>query len=127
MSLSRFRYLRDGLFLSACALYAANRWVIKPLLPHGFFAWWANDMLLIPCAAPLQLWAERRLGLRKTDAPPTPGELAFLTVLWSFLFEFVAPRVLPWSTGDWRDFAAYAAGAFLAGLWWNRPQRAARR
>lgn len=112
----------DGLFLAACILYAINRWVVKPFFPHGFFAWWADDLLLIPCAAPVQLWLERKLGLRKSDAPPTPGELVFLTALWSLLFEFIAPRLLTSTTGDWRDVAAYATGALAAGLWWNRPR-----
>ena len=116
----RFGYLRDGLFLGACGLYALNRLLVKPLAGGGVFAWWFNDFLLIPCAAPVSLWLERRLGLRRTDGPPTAAELAFLLVLWSLMFEVVAPRYLGHATGDWRDVAAYAAGAIVAWLWWNR-------
>jgi hypothetical protein len=121
--LRRFGYLRDGLFLAACALYAVNRWILKPLVPGGFFGWWFNDLLLIPAAAPVCLWMERGFGVRKNDAPPTAGEIAFLLVLWSVLFEWVAPRLLPWATGDHRDVVAYAIGGCLAWAWWNRPGR----
>lgn len=118
----RFRYLRDGLFLGSCALYAANRWVVEPLTgPHGFFSWWFNDLLLMPCAVPVCLWLERRLGLRRHDMPPSAAEMAFLLVLWSALFEILGPIWLPHATGDWMDIIAYAAGGVLAWAWWNRP------
>lgn len=118
-----FAYLRDRVFLAACVLYAANRWLLKPLAPHGFLGWWFADLLLIPCAAPVLLWIERRVGLRSHDRPPTAAEIVWLLALWSFLFEVVAPRFLPHATGDWRDVVAYAAGGLVAWAWWNRPIR----
>lgn len=121
--LRRFAYLRDGLFLAGCVLYAANRWLIKPWLPGGFFGWWFSDLLLIPCAVPVLLWIERKTGLRRHDRPPTAGEIAFLLFFWSVLFEWIAPRVLPHATADWRDVVAYAVGGLLAWAWWNRPTR----
>ena len=117
-----FGYLRDGLFLCAAALYVLNRLVLKPLAPGSFFALWLNDLLLIPCALPVLLWIERRLGLRRTDAPPSAAEIAFVLILWSVLFEIVAPRLMRSTTGDWLDIAAYSAGALAAGLWWNRAR-----
>ena len=118
----RFRYLGDGLFLASCALYIVNRWLVKPLTgPDGFFAWWFNDLLLIPCAVPICLWLEKHLGLRRHDRPPTAVEVAFLLVLWTVLFEIAGPRLFVHATGDWLDIAAYATGALLAWLWWNRP------
>jgi hypothetical protein len=121
--LRRFGYLRDGLFLFACALYALNRWMIKSLGPHGPFAWWFSDLLLIPCATPVCLWIERKLGLRTQDGPPRAGEIVFLLAIWSALFEWVAPRFIPWATGDWRDVIAYTVGGAFAWAWWNRPKR----
>ncbi|MBE2179790.1 MAG: hypothetical protein IAE97_04905 [Chthoniobacterales bacterium] len=123
----KFGYLRDGLFLAACALYAANRWLIKPVAPGGFFGSWFNDVLLIPCAVPVLLWLERRTGIRRTDVPPTVAEIAFVLVLWSVLFEVIAPRFAARATGDWLDVAAYTAGAVVAALWWNRPIRTSNR
>tara|TARA_B110000285_G_scaffold189014_1_gene215476 strand:- start:61 stop:453 length:393 start_codon:yes stop_codon:yes gene_type:complete len=117
-----FGYLRDGLFLVAGGLYAINRWVIKPMAPEGFFAWWFSDLLLIPAALPFVLWLERLLGLRRTDLPPTPREILFLLILWSVLFEVVAPYLLPQATGDWRDVIAYIVGGLFAGIWWNRDR-----
>lgn len=82
-----------------------------------------NDLLLIPCAAPVCLWFERKIGVRKHDEPPQAREIAFLVILWSVLFEIVAPRFITRATGDWLDVVAYAAGGVLAWIWWNRPPR----
>lgn len=98
-----------------------NRWAIKPLLPHVFFASWFNDLLLVPCAVPVCLWIEKKAGLRKHDKPPQAGEIIFLLVLWSALFEVVAPRFIARATGDWLDVAAYAAGGAISWFWWSRP------
>jgi hypothetical protein len=126
--LSKFLYLRDRFFLAACALYAVNRLLIKPLAPGSFFGCWGSDLLLIPCAAPVCLWLERRCGVRRHDEPPRAGEILFLVVLWSGLFELIAPHVIPRATGDGLDVLAYAAGGLVAWLWWNRatirPSRA---
>ncbi len=116
----KFRYLRDGLFLTCGALYVLNRWLIKPLVAPGFFTWWFNDLLLMPCAIPVLLWLERRSGLRRHDNPPSGGEILAVLVLWSVLFEVLAPHLFPHATADWRDVIAYAAGASFAWWWWNR-------
>jgi len=63
-----FRYWRDPLFLGCCALYAVNRWVVKPHFQGAFFHSWLNDALLIPCALPLLLWVHARLGWRNATA-----------------------------------------------------------
>jgi hypothetical protein len=119
-----FLYLRDRLFLASCALYAVNRWLVKPSAgPDGFLSWWFNDLLLMPCAVPVCLWLERRLGLRGHDGPPGAAEMAFLLILWSALFEIFGPLWVPGATGDWVDVLAYAAGGVLGWAWWNRPAR----
>lgn len=118
-----FRYLHDRLFLVCCGLYALNRWVIKPVFPGGFFAFWFNDLLLMPCAAPVCLWIWRQAGLRKHDHPPAAGEMLLLFVLWTSLFEVAGPFLTTRATGDWNDVAAYAAGALIAWLWWNAGGR----
>jgi len=123
----RFAYLRDPVFLTGCALYALNRWILKPLHPGPFFQGHFNDLLLIPCALPPVLWIHRQLGLRSHDAMPRPAEIALHLAVWSVICEAVGPLLLRSTCGDPWDVAAYAAGAALAGLWWNRPlSRAAR-
>jgi hypothetical protein len=115
-----FGYLRDRLFLVCCGLYVLNRWVIKPSVPGGFFAFWFNDLLLMPCAVPVCLWLWRQAGLRRKDVPPTAAETVGLLLLWTLMFEVAGPRLTARATADWRDAAAYAAGALLAWIWWNR-------
>jgi hypothetical protein len=117
---SPFRYLRDPLFVVACALYALNRWGLKPrvhsLFLHGYF----DDLLLIPCALPPLLLLQRWLRLRLHDQPPSAGEIALYLVVWSILFEVIGPHLMPWTVGDPWDVVAYTVGGVAAGLWWQR-------
>lgn len=114
----RFGYVFDPVFLVSCALYALNRWLIKPHCGLPFFHNWFNDILLIPCALPPVLLTHRWLGLRATDQPPTAGEVAAHWVGWSVLFEVIGPHILP-TTGDPWDVAAYGAGALGAFACWR--------
>jgi hypothetical protein len=65
---------------------------------------------------------QRWLRLRPHDRPPTTGEITLYLGVWSVLFEWIGPRIMPWTVGDPWDVAAYAVGAVLAGLWWHRPE-----
>ncbi len=113
----RFAYWLDPLFLICCALYALNRWVVKPHVHSAFLRGQFDDSLLIPCALPLVLWLQRKLGLRKHDLPPTFGEIAFHLVVWSILFEVIGPHIMR-VTGDPLDVLAYFVGGVVAGWWW---------
>lgn len=117
--LKRFRYGLDPLCLGAILLYSLNRWLFDFAALRG----WFNDVLLIPAAAPLFLWVERKLGLRKKDANPTWGELAFLFVTWSLAAEILAPTLFSHCTADPLDVVAYAAGGIASAFWWNPPSR----
>ncbi|MGE3310374.1 MAG: hypothetical protein AB7O66_10425 [Limisphaerales bacterium] len=116
----RFRYATDPLCLAACALYALNRWVVLPRVEGAFLHGQFNDLLLIPAALPWVLWAQRRLGLRRHDAPPTWSETGLHLAVWSLICEIMGP--LGWHRGvaDPWDVAAYVAGGIVAGVWWNR-------
>jgi hypothetical protein len=117
-----FRYLRDPLFLMSVALYALNRWVVKPSLPSGelFFSGHFNDLLVIPCALPPLLLLHRRLGLRHADAPPAASEVAVHVAVWSVFFEILAPVFVRAARSDAWDVVAYCAGGLAAWLVWNR-------
>jgi hypothetical protein len=116
-----FGYLRDRLFLSAAALYALNRWVLKPHLHSPFLRGHFNDLLLIPCALPPLLLVQRWLKLRVDDRMPTLPEVALYLLVWSLLFEVLGPFITPATTADPLDVLAYCLGGAFAALWWNRP------
>ena len=118
----RFHYFRDAMFLLGCMAYGINRFFIKPHALPGFMMFHFNDLWLIPCALPPVLWLHRRLGLRSQDVPPQLGEITGHLVFWSLLFEWIIPQITH-ASGDPADVAAYAAGAVIAGLWWNRLLR----
>lgn len=120
--MQRFRYLRDPLFLVGCTAYALNRWLVKPHVHAGFFHSHFNDCWLIPCALPPILWLHRRLGLRSHDTPPQVCEITLHLIFWSLLFEWIGPKFVPHTTGDPLDVLAYAAGAVVACLWWQRDR-----
>ncbi len=121
-----FGYARDPLCLLAIALYALNRWALKPHLHSGFLHDHFNDVLLIPAALPLVLWAQRRLGWRDHDGPPRWSEIGLHLAIWGVICEVAGPHLAAHATGDWRDLVAYAAGAAVAGLWWQRARSARR-
>ncbi|HTH48049.1 MAG TPA: hypothetical protein VMB21_11090 [Candidatus Limnocylindria bacterium] len=120
--MKRFGYFRDPLFLVACALYALNRWAVKPHVHSPFLRGQFNDCLLIPCALPPVLWLQRRFGLRTTDEFPTTAEVVFHLVVWSVLFEGIGPHIMR-TTGDIWDVAAYVAGALIAWGWWRMQSK----
>jgi ubiquinone/menaquinone biosynthesis C-methylase UbiE len=120
---TRFRYGFDPLCLSACALYAACRWLIRPHTDAVFWHSYSTDYLLVPAALPLWLWVQRRLGLRAHDGFPTWREIGLSLVVWSLAAEAVAPLLFPSARGDWADVLAYAAGALAGGLGWTLAAR----
>jgi hypothetical protein len=111
------------LFLGACALYALNRWVLKPFVGAPFFDNWFADTLLIPCALPPLLWLQSRLGIRAHQKNPAWREIGFHLAIWSVLFEVAGPLIYRHPVGDWRDVLAYTGGALFAGCWWNVTRR----
>ncbi|HMJ92032.1 MAG TPA: hypothetical protein VK530_19580 [Candidatus Acidoferrum sp.] len=120
--MKRFRYALDPLCVSCCAFYALNRWGIKPHTHLALFRFWFNDALLIPCALPPLLMAQRWLGLRAHDFAPTVTEVFGHLALWSVLFEVIGPHWVRRATGDPADVLAYAFGAVLACMWWHRER-----
>lgn len=119
-----FSGLRDPFFVGCCALYAMNRFLIKPHVAGGFFHNWFNDLLLIPCALPILLAAHRTLGLREHDGPPTAVEVFSHLAGWAILVEVIGSRLLHRGTADPLDVLAYAIGALAATLWWRRESLA---
>ena len=118
----RFRYHLDPLFLTGCAAYALNRWLVKRYVHRGFFHDHFNDCWLIPCALPLVLWLHRRLGLRRHDDPPRFSEIVPHLIFWSLLFEWIGPQFVPHATADPWDVVSYWAGGLLAWRWWHRER-----
>lgn len=115
-----YRWFADPVFIGACLLYAANRWLVLPRVGGSFLHGQFNDLLLIPAALPGVLWLQRLLGLRHEDRPPLWSEIGTHLVVWSILFEVIGPTMLQ-VHGDILDVLAYAAGGLASGLWWNRP------
>jgi hypothetical protein len=111
--------MRDPLCVAACVLYLLNRFWLRAHVGGPFLQGQFNDLLLIPAALPLVLWVQRRVGVRHDDARPRWAEIALHLVVWSFAAEWVMPHFSTHATGDWRDVAAYSAGAAVAGCWWQ--------
>ena len=116
--MNRFRYLRDPLFLSGCASYTVNRWLLKPHFHSAFLRGYFNDLFLIPCALPPILLVHRWFKLRPRDEKPRVSEVLFHLIIWSVLFEIIGPKFIR-TTADPFDILAYTAGALVAILWWR--------
>jgi hypothetical protein len=121
-----FKYLRDPLFVFCVVLYFINRWWLKPLFPGGFFSYYLNDLICIPFWVPIMVWGMHKLGLRDNDSPPQWDEILIPLLMWSALFEIWLPQTrifMHLAHSDPIDILAYATGACLATLFWNRHYR----
>jgi len=116
-----FRYLKDPLFLTCLALYFINRWVLKPLLPVGFFPNHLNDLICLPFWVPIMIFGLRKLGLRPDDRSPHSYEILIPLLLWSVVFELYLPQVSCFrhlATADPIDILYYTLGGLAAyGFW----------
>lgn len=117
-----FRYLRDPLFLICVSTYFVNRLVLKQIWESGFAHEHLNDLICLPFWVPVMLWVERRIGLRRHDAPPEVIEIVIPLVIWSWVFEVILPATEwfgPYCVSDQRDIFWYSAGAVGAGFFWR--------
>lgn len=121
LSRASYRPWRDPLCVLAWGAFAFNRFWFAPQFGASipFLREHFNDSLLIPAALPALYWIRWKLGLRSTPAPPTWRDIVFWCVGWSLFFEWLGPRLLHHSVGDWGDVLAYFAGGVVAGLWWG--------
>lgn len=117
-----FRYLFDPICLTAIALFAINRWLLKPndiapAFTHGY----VNDLLCLPIFLPVSLRLQRRLGVRRDDGPPRLWEVVQHAVVFSIVFEVLLPRTPGFvSTADPLDAVAYFVGGLVAWALWRR-------
>lgn len=111
----------DPICLAAWGAYFLNRFLLAPHFGADllFLREHFNDSLLIPAALPLLYWARFRLGLRADNSPPSVRDVLLWCAGWSLVFEWLGPRFLHTSVGDWGDVAAYFIGGFVAALWWS--------
>lgn len=118
----RYHHLRDPLFLACVGLYFFNRFLLKPLVPHGFHVNQLNDLICIPFWVPIMLYTEHKLGLREASAGPQWYEILLPLVLWSLIFELLLPQVPAFhklATTDCNDIVCYAVGALVAAVFWR--------
>ncbi len=120
--MKKFRFGADPVCLTACGLYALNRWGLAPSFQNPFLNGSFNDLLLIPAALPWVLWIQKNLGWRGSEFP-TFVEISLHLIVWSLLSEAILPFFLPWVTADGWDVAAYAIGALSAWFCWQRISR----
>ncbi len=115
-------FWRDPVCLGSWALYLLNRFLVAPRFGSEvpFLREHFNDLLFLPAALPPFLWAREKLGLRALKGAPSWREVLVLTFFASVLFEWLGPRFVGHSVGDWNDVAVYWIGALVAGAWWNR-------
>jgi len=119
-----FAFWRDPVCVGSWALYIVNRIVLAPRFGEAFpfLRDHFDDLLFLPAALPPFLWAREKLGLRGPKGAPTWREVLILTLLASIIFEWLGPKFLGHSVGDWGDVAVYWVGAIVAGAWWNRKR-----
>ena len=122
----RFQYLADPVCILSLALYALNRFYLKPHHIGGWFTQgYLNDVLSLPLFVPLILRLQRLLGIRYHDDYPRAWEILQQWALFSLVFQVIMPRFpkIFRGAGDPYDMIAYFAGGLLAWLWWSYRAR----
>ena len=85
------------------SLYALNELYLKSL--HAIFRNHFNDILAMPL-----LLSYSSILIKKTLTYPF---IISMTIICSFVWEFVTPIFKTNSTGDWLDVVAYVVGSLL--------------
>lgn len=80
----------------------------------------AADLLAMPIVLAIALWAVRKTDATRRNYTFSWLHIAFATILYGFLFEFLFPRLSERHTSDLWDLLAYVIGAFLFALLLNR-------
>jgi hypothetical protein len=117
-----FRYWRDPVFLISVAVYALNRFCVKPHLHHysPLFHGHLDDILTTPVALPIYLLVYRWIGLRPDDLPPRSWEIGLHVAVWIVFFEWFGPLILHVGVYDPMDDWSIAGGAVVAWALWQR-------
>ncbi len=123
-----FLYLADPLCILSLALYALNRFYLKPhhlggAFTHGYL----NDLLCLPLFLPIILRLQQLLRLRPNHRPPQLWEILQHALIFSLLFEVLLPQ-FPHTfatTADPLDALAYLTGGLLAYPLWRLLYRPA--
>jgi hypothetical protein len=118
----RFGYLKDPLFLACVAIYFAHRGLAAYGLSLPLLKAYLNDVICAAFWVPIMLAGERLLGVRATDGPPQPHEVAIPILIWAIVFEVVLPRLELFrdrAIADPLDVPAYTSGALGAMLFWR--------
>jgi hypothetical protein len=117
----QFRYLADPVCMAALALYAINRFYLKPhhiggWFTHGYF----NDVLCLPLFVPVILYVQHLAGVRRHRQFPRVWEVLQACAAFVLVFQVITPRFpqVFITAGDPYDILAYLAGGGIAwGCW----------
>ncbi len=102
--------------LTGIALYSLNRfWLIPQLPTNHFFRAYGDDILALPIFVPLSYLLARKLALIKPEKYLTGAYILIAWIVFSLLFEGLAPLMMAHRYADWGDVNAYALGGI--GLW----------
>jgi hypothetical protein len=114
--------LRDPLFVACVAIYFVHRALAAYDLSTPLLRGYLNDVICAAFWVPIMLAGERWLGLRATEGPPLPHEVAIPVVIWALVFEVILPQTATFhglAIADPVDVVCYAAGALGAMAFWR--------
>ncbi|MCF7800701.1 MAG: DUF393 domain-containing protein [Candidatus Marinimicrobia bacterium] len=104
------------LVIAGGLLYSINRWFILPAVDaDSFFRTSLHDVLALIVFVPLSYFLARRLSIISPNIPLRLWHIGLGWLVFSVVFEWLVPNVMPHRTGTWGDVGAYALGGLL--LW----------
>lgn len=106
------KVLRHPVFLASVFLTAANAALERTGHPLPFLHAYLDDLVCFPVVLSLAL-AFLRSFVTAADYRLSKAHIVLAVVYFSFLFEWLLPRISGNYTSDPLDVLAYAAGAFV--------------
>ncbi|MCF7797021.1 MAG: DUF393 domain-containing protein [Lentisphaeria bacterium] len=102
--------------IAGAFLYGMNHWWIQPMVgTDSFFRTSFNDILALIVFVPLSYFLARVLSIIPPFSPLRLWHIGLGWIVFSLLFEWLVPKILPHHTGTGGDVAAYGSGGII--LW----------
>ena len=116
----QFRYFMDIHFLFCITLYFLNKMIfVKVFNQNTFMTGYLNDSLLVGCCLPPLIFVIKTLGFRNEYDAPRGEEILIVVLVWSLIFEVIAPFYLNIGVSDLYDVLAYMIGGSISWCIWN--------
>ncbi|HVW16488.1 MAG TPA: hypothetical protein VHB54_21835 [Mucilaginibacter sp.] len=115
------RTLFNPWFIAGCSIWLITTVARDLGHPIPIANSYVNDAFAVPVIANIGLWFQRVFLIKSDYYIQSPGQVIFIVVYVSLLFEVILPLISKRYTADWVDVLLYIAGGFFFYWVMNKP------